>query len=88
MSNIQAQNEGIMLQENPGNTNLRKPEDIKPSVETRGGDLESTPFVKDKGLPSAYDHSSRPVTLTFKDLTYSVQVKNPKKSVNDEKCES
>jgi len=85
MSNLQTQNE--ILPETPETPDVGKIEEISPTTEGTG-ENENTPFVKTPGLSSVV-HSSKPINLTFKDLSYSVQVKNSKKQVSSQgKCES
>ena len=87
-NNPQVQNEVAIIQATPKVNNFQSSEDVKSRNEI-GGDIESALFVKnkEKGVLSAHKSSTKPVTLTFKDLSYSVQVKNSKKqNVNDEKC--
>jgi len=59
---------------------LQSPQDIRPSIKEKGH-TESFPFIqKNEG-------QGKSVTLTFNDLSYSVQVKNIKKeTISDSKC--
>jgi len=72
--------------ENNG-TISQRPEDVKPIIQTKG-DHEAAPLVKhDERMISYPGVKSKPVSLTFKDLSYSVQIMNPnKKSIQDSKC--
>ena len=65
----------------------RKPEDIMPTIETRF-DTEIASLVKNKKeLPLDQTSRGKQITLTFKDLSYSAQIKNSNnKSLNDAKC--
>ncbi len=67
---------------------------VSPNFAPRGQaevapDVEEAPLVKHHGAPSAspMKGGSKPVTLTFQDLKYSVRVKNPNKQApSDPKC--
>jgi len=65
----------------------QKIEDIKPTIEAKGYG-ESSPLVKHKDILNTNKETRAiPINLTFKDLSYSVQVKNTKKqSIHDPKC--
>ena len=72
-----------------GNT-PQNPEDIKLSLGTKqlteeNAITESAPLVKKE--VQLIETKGKAVTLTFRNLTYSVPVKNPNKtSSNDKKC--
>jgi len=68
--------------------NMRKPEGIRPSIESRSlteGNyaVEISPLIQKE---SSKRIKEKAVTLTFKNLTYSVQVKNSNKQVSNSKC--